>query len=224
MSFDFHNQYVPISLVTTVGAIKLVEFNYTVGYFFFKEIMRSINVAFWITLIRATLALSLGVALLVQPEKARPVLANFMGIYWLLSGVLSLRWGLRGERARGLPLLAGVIGILAGLSMLGRFGIRHIIAEEIFIYILGTVIVITGLLHMFGGFRTGEERRRERSWLGVLLGIFEVVLGVLLVLVPLDQGSIVYYAASIWALLGGLILLSDALAVRRRHAQAVDQE
>ena len=186
--------------------------------------MRSVNMGFWITLLRATFALSLGVALLLQTEKIRPVLANFMGIYWLLSGVLSLRWGLRGERSRGLPLLAGVIGVLAGLAMLGRFSASSYISEEIFIFVLGAVLVLTGVMHIFGGFKTDANRRRDRHWLGVLLGVFEIVLGVLLVLVPLDQGSKAYYVASVWALLGGLILISDALAARRRHAQAVDQE
>ena len=185
--------------------------------------MRSVNVGFWITLIRAVLALSLGVALLVQVEKVRPILANFMGIYWLLSGVLSLRWGLQGERSRGLPLLAGVIGVLGGLAMLARTSASRYIAGEIFIFVLGAIIILTGIMHIAGGFKTGANRRRERSWLGVLLGFFEVVLGVLLIFVPLDQGSRVYYLASVWALLGGLILISDALAARKRHSQAVDQ-
>ena len=40
-------------------------------------------------------------------------------------------------------------------------------------------------------------------------------MGLLLVISPLERGPIIYFAASIWALLGGLILIGDALRVRR---------
>ena len=76
--------------------------------------------AFWITLIRGMLAITLGVALLFWPDKARPILVNFMGMFWLVSGIVSLRWGVHGERARGLSLLAGAAGVLAGVGMLSR--------------------------------------------------------------------------------------------------------
>lgn len=62
--------------------------------------------AFWITVVRGMLAISLGIALVFQPDKARPGLVSFMGMFWLFSGIVSLRWGVHGERARGLSLLA----------------------------------------------------------------------------------------------------------------------
>ena len=74
--------------------------------------------AFWITLVRGMLAVTLGVALVYWPDKARPILVNFMGMFWLVSGIVSLRWGVHGERAKGLSLLAGATGVLAGTGML----------------------------------------------------------------------------------------------------------
>ena len=50
------------------------------------------NAAFWITLARSVLAVALGLALILQPEKTRPMLVNFMGMFWLMAGVMSLRW------------------------------------------------------------------------------------------------------------------------------------
>ena len=70
---------------------------------------------FWITLFRGFSAISLGLVLLFLSDKAPPMLVNFMGIFWLLGGIVSLRWSLSGERARDLSLVAGVIGVLAGL-------------------------------------------------------------------------------------------------------------
>lgn len=180
--------------------------------------------AFWITLIRGMLAVTLGVALVFYPDKSRPMLGNFMGMFWLVSGVMSLRWGVRGERASPLPALAGVVGVLAGLGMLGRWFARGWAAEAVFLSVLGLVILLTGLMHIFGGFWTGPqeaqpgEPRRKRSWTSLILGVFEVVLGLVLVVAPLERGPILHLVASIWALLGGAILIGDALRLRRQQA------
>ncbi len=170
----------------------------------------------FVTLLRGLFALTLGIALVFQQDKTRPILANFMGIYWLASGVVSLRYGASGRRARGLPLLAGVVGVFAGMAMLGRFVTSKYIAEEIMFVVLGVMIVLTGFLHILGGFRTELGESRRWSWTSFFLGLFEIVLGVLLIVEPLEQGTFVYIAASVWALLGGFVLISDAYRIRRR--------
>ena len=179
--------------------------------------------AFWITLVRGMLAITLGVALIIQPDKARPMLVSFMGMFWLVSGVVSLRWGVHGERARGLSLLAGAIGVLDGIGMLSRRFTYGIVGEDILISVVGLIILLTGLMHIFGGFRTGAVEthlfspNRRWSWTAFLLGLFEMILGLMLVIEPMGRGPLVYFAASVWALLGGVILIGDA--VRLRHAR-----
>jgi uncharacterized membrane protein HdeD (DUF308 family) len=180
---------------------------------------------FWITLFRGALAITLGVALIFQPDKARPMLVNFMGMFWLVSGIVSLRWGVHGERARGLSLLAGVAGFLAGVGMLSRSFTRGMVGEDVLLSVIGLIIFLTGLMHIIGGFRTGAEHRhlfsadRQWSWTAFLLGLFEIVLGVMLVIEPLGRGPVIYFAASVWALLGGVILLGDAARQRRARVQ-----
>ncbi|MGD9146267.1 MAG: DUF308 domain-containing protein [Anaerolineae bacterium] len=183
--------------------------------------------AFWITLIRGMLAITLGVALIFQPDKARPMLVNFMGMFWLVSGIVSLRWGVHGERAKGLSLLAGAIGVLAGVGMLSRRFTTGMVGEDVLISVVGLIILLTGLMHIFGGFRTGPvethlfSQDRKWSWTAFLLGLFEMILGLMLVIEPMGRGPLVYFAASIWALLGGAILIGDAVRQRRaRQRQA----
>ena len=182
--------------------------------------------AFWVTLFRGLLAISLGVVLLFLPGKALPMLANFMGIFWLLAGVTSLRWSASGERARGLSLVAGVIGVLAGLVMISRHLTDNVVSFTTLLDILAVVILLTGLLHIVGGFRTGEDAARQRSWTSVLLGVFEVVLGILLLITraaaPTGFGRPTYLAFTIWALIGGLILIGEALRVRKARLSQKD--
>ena len=173
------------------------------------------SVKFLVTLFRGGLAITLGVILIFWPDKTRWFLGNFMGMYWLTSGLVSLRWGAGGDRAGRLALLAGVVGVLAGIGMLGRGLASNLIAEDVVISIVGLVIMLTGLLHMFGGFKQDQPESRRWSLTAFLLGIFEIILGVVLVISPLERGPVIYLAASVWALLGGLILIGDALRVRR---------
>jgi uncharacterized membrane protein HdeD (DUF308 family) len=119
-----------------------------------------------------------------------------------------------------LPLVAGVVGVLAGIAVLTRNVILGLISEVAIIYLLGTVILLTGVLHMLGGFRTGEDRFRQWSWGSFLLGFFEVVLGAMLLMAPLERGPAIYLAASVWAFLGGGMLIGDALRVRAQAVRA----
>jgi uncharacterized membrane protein HdeD (DUF308 family) len=173
------------------------------------------SIGFWVTLFRGILAVVLGVALILHPDKARPILVNFMGMFWLASGVMSLRWGGLGLRARRLSTAAGVVGILAGIMVLSRHLTRGIVGETQAISLLGGVMVLTGIIHAAGGFRTEEDGRRW-SWTGLILGIFEIVLGALLLTSPLDLGPLTYFAAAVWAFVGAFMLLGDAMRQRAR--------
>ena len=176
-------------------------------------------IGFVITLVRALLATFLGLALIFQPDKARPFLANFMGFFWLASGVMSLRWGATGRRAGRRSIVAGSIGILAALVVLTRNWTRGMVGEELAFILLGGVMILTGIVHTIGGFHVGEDAHRKWSWTSFLLGVFEIVLGLLLATSGGDIRPVTLWAATIWAFIGGFILLGDALRQRRRAQQ-----
>ena len=77
------------------------------------------------------------------------------------------------------------------------------------------MILLTGLLHIFGGFKKGPDLVRQWSWTSFLLGLFEIILGLMLVVGPLTRDIWVYLAAAIWALIGGGILIGEAIRLRR---------
>jgi len=186
---------------------------------------RRINVPFWVTFVRGLLATLLGLALVFQPDKARPVLVNFMGMFWLASGIMSVRWGARGqETKRPWPIIAGVAGIIAGLLAITRRLTAGVLSEMLILNLLGAVMVLTGIIHISGGFRIGRQER-HRTWASVLLGIFEIILGGLALLAQsLEFGPAFYWSLTIWALAGGFLLFADALAIRRRARQANPEE
>ena len=178
----------------------------------------NLQIMFWITLVRGIMAITLGLVLWIQPQKARPFLITSMGIFWLVSGVMSIRWGLSGKRTRGFPLLAGIVGVLAGLAALSRrFELLDTLVSDVLaITVLGIAILLTGLMHMLGGFRTGEDASRERSWTSFLMGLFEFIMGGMLIIEPMRQGTLIYLGVSTWAIIGGVILIGDALRLRSK--------
>jgi uncharacterized membrane protein HdeD (DUF308 family) len=165
----------------------------------------------WITVGRGVMAIALGLALALHHNRAPSALANFMGVYWILNGMVTFRVGMavKGPRRR-VALVAGVIGVLTGAVVL-----LVNVDTTFLLSILGVVIALTGIMHLLGGFELADmSGRRWRP--GVPLGILEVGLGATLVLTSGVGGSVSTWLASAWALLGGIVLVSDALFIRRR--------
>jgi uncharacterized membrane protein HdeD (DUF308 family) len=164
-----------------------------------------------ITFVRGGMAIALGLALALHHDRAPAALANFMGVYWILNGVVTLQWSLMAERRRRLlPLVAGAIGIVTGaVVLLADVGTTFLLS------ILGAVIALTGIVHLLSGFELADvSARRWRP--GVPLGILEVGLGATLIVTSGQGGSLSTWLASAWALLGGTVLIFDALLIRRQ--------
>ena len=172
-------------------------------------------VAYRVGFARGVLALGLGAAMVVQPEKTSDNLATYMGAFWTLTGVVSIRSALSGQRTRGVPLVSGCAGVVAGLVVLFHERVDDV-AQSVLFSLLGIVILLTGLAHVLGGFTTGDELERQRSRSSILLGMMEIALGLLFLLGSLENSRAAYWAAGIWALTGGVILIGDALFLRRR--------
>jgi uncharacterized membrane protein HdeD (DUF308 family) len=166
----------------------------------------------WITVARGLMAIALGLALALNGNRAPAALVKFMGLYWILNGIVTLRLGMvaaEGARRR-LAIVAGAIGIATGATVL-----LANVSTTFLLAILGVVIALTGLAHLLGGFEIADvSGRRWRP--GVPLGILELGLGATLVLTSEHSGSLSTWLASAWALVGGTVLLLDAFAMRRR--------
>jgi uncharacterized membrane protein HdeD (DUF308 family) len=180
-----------------------------------------------ITALRAGLAVVLGVALVLQPDKTRPMLVNFMGMFWLTTGLMSLRWGARNTPQRRRALFVGGLSVLTGLLVLSRSFMRGLLDETFVIVVLAVVMILTGIIHVREGIPNVREGRRQRSRVGLLLGIFELLLGAVLLYTPLDTGPVAYWLATAWALLGGLLLFGEMLFMwrqMRRQAPAAPKQ
>lgn len=172
-------------------------------------------------MLRGVLAILLGIILIFNPYKSRSFLFNTMGLFWLANGIILLRhthpvFGEQEDRVLGrrLSLVLGAIAVLAGLLVITRVVTRQVLPEALVVQVLGAVILLTGILHLIGQFRAGRFLKLKRTTAHKFLAAFEILLGALLIYSPLDQRPIVYWIATAWALIGGGLIISDALYQR----------
>ena len=100
--------------------------------------------------------------------------------------------------------------------MLFHERLDDVVAQSVLVCLLATVILLTGLAHIL---RRVRPRRRTRSPafpLNILLGMMEIALGLFFLIGSLENSLAAYWAAGIWAFTGGVILIGDALLLRRR--------
>ena len=171
----------------------------------------------WLTLARGLVALCLGGALLVAGA-GQSRLATFIGIYWLLGSVLTIRWVLRSREVPGrrLGALVAGVGAVTAVALLARRPLDDVVGTGVLIDLVGAGAIATGTMRMLGGFREDqltEERPRRRN--SVLVGALDVGLGIALILSSDSTSTWVRFLAAAWGLVGGTLLLADALRLRR---------
>jgi uncharacterized membrane protein HdeD (DUF308 family) len=169
----------------------------------------------WITLARGMVVLFQGVALLAG-ENTRTNIATFFGAYWILTGALAIQWALSPSREQRpvLVLISGVVGLTTGVVVMARSLFQSLFSTEFAVHLVGATALLVGILRIGRGFRTEPLLHRRWAWDSFLLGAFEVVLGVSLLAGAAGSGWMID-ALSAWAIVGGVVLILDALQLRR---------
>ena len=169
----------------------------------------------WLNFVRGGAALLLGLGLLLELElvtetdRLRGMLIQFLGIYMLASGLMSLAFGRSKRKGLGLWLAAGILGIFAGLLFLFRPSGEQVLEASTFLIILGVVMAFTGLIHIFGGFSLSERLGRRWTYSHVFLGVLELILAVCIFLLPRIPFRTTGIVLGIWGIVAGVGLLSD---------------
>ena len=166
---------------------------------------------------RGVVALFLGGALLVAGA-GQSRLATFIGAYWLVGAVLTLRWVLRNRAVPGrrLAALAAAIGTIAAVGLLARKPLNHVVGTSALLDLVGAGAIATGAMRILGGFRddqSSDGRRRNQD--SILSGTLDAGLGVALILASDPTSTWVRFVAAAWGLVAGTMLLVDALRLRR---------
>ena len=176
--------------------------------------MKRITQAWDVSLLRGMFALLLGFSLVFIAEKTAGNLIQYMGMFWFMTGLTSIGVSrAHGEEARW-SLVAGILGVITGLVAIGRPFAETIVPQAMVISMIGLASIVTGLLHFVGGFRTHPEHGSHWAQGNRLLGVIEVVLGLIALSHPYAAPKVGYWVATAWALGAGTLLIIQALRLR----------
>jgi uncharacterized membrane protein HdeD (DUF308 family) len=155
------------------------------------------------------LSVAIGVMLLVWPDKTLLVVAALIGIFLVLLGLSRL---FEAFSAKALPgavrALRGGAGVL--LMILGIAVLRHLENSlSVLTVLLGIAWMIGGLAEIAFGF-TGGSRTGS-----LLLGVLDVIAGLVLFLWPQTSLTIVVWVVGLWLIVIGIIQLVLGLMTSR---------
>jgi len=150
-------------------------------------------------------------------QSNRATLVNFIGVYWLLSGFLTIQWSVtvRWRHGSRIGLAAGSSSVIAGALVLLRQQLQHLISPNELINVLGVAAVLTGSLRLLGAFEIERSTGRRWTFGGLALGSVEVILGLVLLFSreASERGLSIVFA--VWGLVGGSLLLIEGFRLRR---------
>jgi uncharacterized membrane protein HdeD (DUF308 family) len=161
--------------------------------------------------LRGGIAILFGLAAFLRPGITLVALILLFGAYALVDGVFAIVGtfgGATGQTPRWLLLVEGVVGILAGLI---AFVFPGLTAFAL-LYVIAAWAIFTGVLEMLTAIRLRQEITGE--WALILGGIFSVIFGLLLAVLPGVGILSLIWLIGAYAVAFGVLLLIAAFRVR----------
>ena len=166
-----------------------------------------------VLLIEGIIAVVVGAILLWAPAKTKvdvyTVLVAVLGLWWIVSGIMTLVHMFQDHTAWGWKLFMGTISIIAGAYVLMYPVATALALPRIFVLVLGLWGIIQGIVMLVMAFKGG-------GWGIGILGAIWFGLGLWLVAnwTAPGMGLAFLWAAAFTALIGGIILIFQAFRQR----------
>jgi uncharacterized membrane protein HdeD (DUF308 family) len=167
----------------------------------------------WMMLIEGAALVIIGAVLLWAPAKTQIntwlVLVTFLGIWWIVRGILDIVSMFIDHTAWGWKLFMGIIGIIAGGYIVMYPVAAAVVLPQIFVLILGIWGLVQGIVLLIMAFRGG-------GWSSGLLGVLAIIFGLILIGSYGDFGIGVAFVwgAAVFAVAGGLVMIVQSLRTR----------
>lgn len=130
------------------------------------------------------------------------ILVMLLGLYWIVSGVLTLVHMFTDHTGWGWKLFMGLISIVAGFYVVTSPVIAGIALPKIFVLVLGLWGIMYGIVALVMAFKGG-------GWGVGILGVIGIIFGIMLVAnwSSPGMGLAMLWAGAVWAFIGGFVLI-----------------
>ena len=174
------------------------------------EIRKTTSDIWWLFLLQGIATLILGVLLVISPGMTTAVLVQFLGVYWLVSGIFSIVGIFVGDREIhwGWLLLSGVLGILAGIAVLKHPLLSTILLPTMLVYLIAIEGIVMGVVSLIEAFKGG-------GWGAGIWGVVSIIFGVILFGSPLLSAVALSIVMGSFGVVGGIVLIVISFRMRR---------
>lgn len=171
------------------------------------EALEESGIAWWLILIEGIALLILGGLFLANPLKTSLIAAQVLGIYWIIAGIFKIISIFMDNSQWGLKLLAGILGIAAGIIIL-----NHVLAAPALLAV--SIVLIMGIQGIIFGIIGIVQALRGAGWGTGVLGIVSLLFGILLIGNYLKFAFSLPWAIGILCIVGGIAAIVMAFRVR----------
>ena len=151
----------------------------------------------WLVLINGIAALILGILLITSTGSTVLILVQFLGIYWLVSGIFQIIGMFIDSTAWGWKLFGGILGILAGIIILNHPLISPLVVGGTLVIVLGIQGIIFGIVGLVAAFQGG-------GWGAGIMGALSVIFGIVLLANPILGAAALPWVLGIFGIVGGI--------------------
>jgi uncharacterized membrane protein HdeD (DUF308 family) len=165
----------------------------------------------WMVLLRGIVAVLFGLLAMLWPGLTTIILVYLFGTFALFDGALAIVIAIL-ERAHisrwWVLLLEGIFGLLIALLAY----LSPVVTALVLLYLVAAWAIVTGIIELVAAFTRKYDRDLE--WTLAIAGILSILLGILLVLQPINGLLTIVWVIGIYAIFSGLLLIISALSRR----------
>lgn len=163
----------------------------------------------WLILLNGVAAAVVGLLFLVSPGATLLVFIQLLGIYWLVTGLLSLVGIFVNRAAWGWNLFTGILGVLAGIIVLQHPVWSAVLVPTTLVILLGIQGIVVGGVAVYLGLKG------KTDWGQAVMGGLSVLFGLLLLANPLLGTAVLPIVLGIFGLVGGFTAITASFKTRQ---------
>jgi uncharacterized membrane protein HdeD (DUF308 family) len=167
----------------------------------------------WLTLIGGILAFVIGAVLLWAPTKTAAetwvLLIQFLGIYWLVAGIMDIISLFVDHTAWGWKLFMGIVSIIAASYILMYPVASGFAMPKIIVLVLGIWGIVQGVILLVLAFKGG-------GWGAGILGVLAIIFGLILAAnyYKFGVGAAMVWVLALTGVVGGIIMIVQSFRMR----------
>jgi uncharacterized membrane protein HdeD (DUF308 family) len=159
-----------------------------------------------VSLLAGVAALIVGALLIFMPTQATVLVVFLLGAVVLIKGIATIVDASHHQDAPmwGWRVIAGMVGLVAGLLVLASPSVSAIITVVVAYYVLAVGLVIAGIMELASGLR------QPHSWWAVALGALQIVLAVAIMFFPTTGAIVMLQLGGAFVMAMGLVLAASS--------------